>query len=78
MPEHKYWVFVARPMRRARLHIHSCIHCNDGKGQPNQEKGGKSQPTEWIPFDTLVEAENSPDYLNIREHKVCGTCNAGK
>ena len=77
MPKHEYWVFAAKPMKRARAHYWSCSHCNDGQGQPGQLKHSNGNyPTEWAGFDTLQAALASGLYLSAKEHKICGTCNA--
>lgn len=53
-----FYVFHATPMKRARVHFHSCKHCRDGQGQENQDKNG-SGATGWDgPFNSLKEAED--------------------
>lgn len=69
-----YYVYHAKPMRRARIHRGDCKHCRDGQGQENQHKTG-SGATGWDgPFRTIQQAQASMRrfrYTNARNCRYC-------
>ena len=71
---HPFWVFVAPTNYWSRLHTSECRHCNNGTGQPGQEKEEPRAATEWHPFDTLAEGIAYMEKRAMRRRKACGTC----
>jgi hypothetical protein len=69
-----YFVFVAKPLRRARVHLADCKHCRNGQGQENQDKNG-SGATEWFgPFGSRDDAFAKMMALHPKDHGACGHC----
>jgi hypothetical protein len=69
-----YWVKVIPPSSRARIHDGECVHCRNGQGQENQDKGGG--PTRWEgPFATVAQARTFMASLHYRDTDVCRHCN---
>jgi len=71
-----YYVFHASPMSRARIHKDLCVHCNYGKGQPNQNKTGSGN-TGWSKaFPTVAAAQQymNTKFPNFKDTGKCGTC----
>ena len=74
-----FYVFHATPMKRARVHEGSCIHCRNGMGQENQDKTG-SGATGWsAPFATVAEAEAymQDQFSHFTDLGLCQTCKPG-
>lgn len=69
-----FWVFEAKPIKRARVHRKECRNCNDGKGQIGQDKKKGSRATKWYPAKTLDEAKEIMESLHPLDGKLCGTC----
>jgi hypothetical protein len=69
-----FWVFEAKPIKRARVHRKECSNCNDGKGQPGQDKKPGSNATQWYPAATLDDAIAIMGRLKPKDGKLCGTC----
>jgi hypothetical protein len=64
------------PVKRARIHKGSCVHCRDGQGQENQQKTG-SGATGWSgPFSTLAEAEEfmEREFPRFTDKRKCAHC----
>ncbi|MGO9686382.1 MAG: hypothetical protein ACLPTZ_28045 [Beijerinckiaceae bacterium] len=72
-----YFVKVIPPSKRARIHVGSCKHCREGKGQEHQDKG--SGPTYWSDgFSTLAEAESfMRNLLGYTDTGFCAYCKPG-
>jgi hypothetical protein len=71
-----YYVFHATPMKRARIHLGSCVHCRDGQGQENQQKT-QSGATGWSPpFRTLAAAEKHMrrEFSTFTDTGKCAVC----
>jgi hypothetical protein len=71
-----FYVSHMTPHQRARIHMGSCVHCNDGKGQENQQRSG-SGATGWSPpLVTLAEAQDymRTQFPRFRDVGHCQTC----
>ncbi len=70
----EYYVFQAKPIKRARLHLASCRHCRDGQGQEGQHKTG-SGATAWTgPYQSRAGALAFLLGLEYKDAKPCGYC----
>ena len=69
-----FFVKVIPPHKRARIHKADCMHCRNGQGQENQDKG--TGPTYWSePFPTLQEAQQYMELLEgYRDTGFCRDC----
>jgi len=60
----KYWVYVNRPVPKARIHKESCHCCKEGEGFHNRPR--KTEHGEWLgPFmfekaNVVAEGTNKP------------------
>jgi len=69
-----YYVFVARPLGYARVHLANCKHCRGGLGQEGQHKTG-SGATEWLgPFASKQDAIAQMNALKPKNGNLCGHC----
>jgi hypothetical protein len=74
-----FYVSHMSPVKRARIHKGSCVHCRDGKGQENQIKNG-SGATGWSdPFGTLDEAKAymGAQFSTYTDTGLCQHCKPG-
>jgi hypothetical protein len=71
----QYWIYENWTHERARLHIGSCSHCNEGKGSQASSSVRNGQ---WHgPFDNLSEADRTMAALRRSDSSYCSHCNAG-
>jgi hypothetical protein len=69
-----FYVFYAKPMRRARIHKGDCKYCRDGQGMENQHKTG-SGATGWEgPFAKLEEANACMTAFRYEDSQTCKYC----
>jgi hypothetical protein len=54
-----YYVSHSMPLKRARVHIHSCIYCREGQGQAAQVNRVSSALSNWsLPLSSFLEADS--------------------
>lgn len=71
----QYWIYENWTHKRARLHIGSCSHCNDGQGSQASSSVRNGQ---WHgPYDNLPEAVRIMGTLRSSDSGYCAHCNAG-
>ena len=73
--EPRFWIYEnwrATP-HRAKIHLASCMYCNDGRGaNPERESSGAND--RWRgPFRTVEEAVEAAQGLDM-PHSPCGHC----
>lgn len=74
-----FYVSHMTPIKRARIHKGSCVHCREGQGQENQEKTG-SGATGWSQgFETLsaAEAYMHEAFPRFTDKGKCAHCKPG-
>lgn len=75
-----FYVSHMSPIKRARVHKGSCVHCRDGQGQINQDRGGKTKPTGWSPPFKNVEAAKAymdAQFPRYTDKGLCKHCKPG-
>lgn len=70
MPE--YWVYENWTVKRARLHLTHCPHCNGGKGKNALDSGKNGQ---WLgPYSDKQKASQVLQGTRVADRAMCAFC----
>jgi len=74
-----YYVSHMTPIKRARVHRGSCVHCRDGLGQVGQHRNDSGNTGWSAQFATYSEADAymRKDFAAFTDVGTCGHCKPG-
>lgn len=76
----RFYVSWMRPIKRARIHLRFCSHCNGGEGQNGQDRTGSGNTGWFGPFQELAAIQKAMSLVQegFTDVGFCGTCLKGR